>query len=419
MKQIEQLLLLLLRAAIHNFEPSDPALNPADWEALLKLCESHKLLPLILDTASKLPSCRDALKTIPGAVVSPEPEAPGKPWMELALEQVGRQAIQENEFLNLILFLQSRGLDPVVLKGPVCRLLYPKPLLRPSVDDDLWIPREQAEAYHAAMLDYGMRPDEPEQDPVTSWDNEYHKPGSPLFVETNQFLFDPESPVFNSFNDAFSGARDRAISCEVQDVSVKTLAPQDHLLYLILHAFKHFLYSGFGIRIVADICLFTWAHGASVNFPKLLGKCRAYRCERFTAAVYRIGEKYLDLPIPEPFAVIPVEEEALLTDILRSGLHGEEIDRMHSANLTIQAVADQSRGSSGGLRGSLFPSAQSLKGRYPYLEARPWLLPVAWISRAGDYWKNRKRYGSRSPAAALRIGRERLSLLRSYGVLDE
>lgn len=34
------------------------------------------------------------------------------------------------------------------------------------------------------------------------------------------------------------------------------LAPTDHLLCLLCHAYKHFLYAGFGIRHVCDIGIF-------------------------------------------------------------------------------------------------------------------------------------------------------------------
>jgi hypothetical protein len=225
----------------------------------------------------------------------------------MALEQAARQAIQENEFLNLILALQKQGLDPVVMKGPVCRNLYPRPLLRPSVDDDLLVADEQTAAYHAALLDFGMTADEPDVDLDKAWELSYHKPNSPLYIELHKRLFDPNSAAFEDFNAPFEGALDRAIPVTIQDVTLKTLAPADHLLFLILHAFKHFLHSGFGMRIIADICLFTWRYGEQIEFAALRAVCDDRRCERFTAAVYRIGEKYLDLPIPEPFAVIEVD----------------------------------------------------------------------------------------------------------------
>ncbi len=417
MKRTEEAFLQLLRAVLHEQKPADPELDHAAWRSLLQLSEHHKLLPLILDAACDLPSCRAALGAKPE---QGEPSEHAPRWRERALEQAGRQAIQENEFLDLVLTLQRRGLEPLVLKGPVCRALWPRPLLRPSVDDDLLISDAQAAAYHKALLDYGMTADEPDADPNTAWELSYHKPGSPLYVELHKRLFDPDSPVFDGYNGYFAGAPERAVSVTVQDVSLKTLAPTDHLLFLLLHAFKHFLFSGFGMRIVADICLYTWHYGEEIDFKRICAVCRELRCDRFAAALYRIGEKYLDLPIPEPFAVIEIDEQALLEDVLDAGIHGAEIDRLHSANITLGAVSDDRTGrqSAGGLRHSVFPAAKKLAGEYPYLEKRPWLVPVAWVTRVGRYVKNRGQYGGQSPAATLRIGSRRVKLLERYGVID-
>ena len=463
MTKTETAFLYILRAVLHEEKPVDPGLTGEEWAALLRLAETHKLLPLILDAACGLPSYRNTAAPVRTVAARPEslpiegkasaqptdelaerqpaasaqqnkPETPYQAarrkdgarssappaWKEMALEQAARQAIQENEFLNLILALQKQGLDPVVMKGPVCRNLYPRPLLRPSVDDDLLVADEQTAAYHAALLDFGMTADEPDADLDKAWELSYHKPNSPLYIELHKRLFDPNSAAFEDFNAPFEGALERAIPVTIQDVTLKTLAPADHLLFLILHAFKHFLHSGFGMRIIADICLFTWRYGEQIDFAALRAVCDARRCERFTAAVYRIGEKYLDLPIPEPFAVIEVDETELLADVLVSGLHGAEIDRLHSANITLGAVADENQGKtrSGGLAKTLFPSAKKLSGRYPYLETKPWLLPVAWASRVGTYFKERGKYGEESPAASLRIGKERVKLLRTYGVIE-
>ena len=434
MTKIETAFLVLFRAALHEQKPADPELSPEEWEELLRLAERHKLLPLVLDAAVALPSCRAALKgasaqSLPlEGKVSPQATdevasrfQPAPDWKEKALEQAARQAVQENEFLNAVLELQKRGLDPVVMKGPVCRALYPKPLLRPSVDDDLLLPDDGGEAYHAALLELGLTADDPAADPATAWELSYHKPESPLYLELHKRLFDPGSGAFRGFNEPFEGALDRAVPVQIQDVTLKTLAPTDHLLFLLLHAFKHFLFSGFGVRIIADVCLFTWHYGEEIDFARILALCAERQAERFAAALYRIGEQWLDLPIPEPFAVVDADPAELLEDVLASGLHGAEIDRLHSANITLGAVEDHNAGRvpSGGLAKTLFPSAKKLSGRYPWLEKRPWLLPAAWISRIGTYLKERGKYGEQSPTASLRIGSERVKLLERYGIIDE
>ena len=489
MEKFELALLRLLRDALQGEKPEDPELSAGEWSQLLRLAERHKLLPILLDAASAIPSYRTASRN-PASVGRPDPRPPQAPapghselsaaepknpsssprpsettdgeriatasvptgfamtektdchgsvreprndkeragknsdpdWKHMVLEQVSRQALQENEFLNLILFLRERGLEPVVMKGALCRALYPRPLLRPSVDDDVLIPADQGPAYHQALLDFGMTADDPDMDPDAAWELSYHKPNSPLYVEAHKVLFDPESDSFTGFNEPFQGALDRAVRAQIQDVELLTLEPTDHLLFLILHAFKHFLHSGFGLRIVTDICLFTWRHGDRVDFSRIHEICAKLRCDAFVAAVYRIGERFFDLPIPEQFVMENLDIGPILADILASGLHGAEIDRLHSANITLRAVSDRNQGrvpAASGLRATVFPSAEKLSGRYPYLQTRPWLLPVAWVSRLGSYFRTRRQYGEQNPVESLRIGKERVELLREYSIIPK
>ena len=414
MTRAEEAFLALVRAGIQGEKPADPALDGSEWEAVLELAERHTLLPLVLDAAFGLRSLMA--------------QGTGKQPVDVleqrktVLTQVNRQVVQENEFLNLILALRERGLEPLVVKGAVCRKLYPKPLLRPSVDDDLLIPPEQAAAFHAALQELDLKPDNSRYDPETDWELSYHRPGSPLYVELHKCLFDPKSPAFSGFNSYFTEAFIQPCRETVQDVELLTPEPNLHLLFLILHAYKHFLHSGFGLRIVSDICLFSRAHTEELDFTALYRICGELRCHRFTAALYHIGEKYLGIPAPKPFASEEVDIGPLLADIMDAGLHGTDIDRLHSANITLHTVSDARTGGKagkGGLRASLFPGASSLAGRYPFLERHPALLPVAWTRRIIGYLMKRTDSLSPShPTASLRIGRDRVALLRQYEIID-
>ena len=87
-----------------------------------------------------------------------------------------RQATRTAEFLLLLRDLDARGLRPLVLKGAVCRSLYPEPEQRPSVDEDLLIPPGDFPAYHAALLAYGLRLMDPEK-PMTAEYRDCRLPG--------------------------------------------------------------------------------------------------------------------------------------------------------------------------------------------------------------------------------------------------
>ena len=64
-------------------------------------------------------------------------------WKGDTIDQAGNQARKSILFLMLFDKMRQNGLTPLIVKGIVCRDLYPNPDLRISNDEDLYIPRDQ------------------------------------------------------------------------------------------------------------------------------------------------------------------------------------------------------------------------------------------------------------------------------------
>ena len=110
----------------------------------------------------------------------------------------------------------------------------------------------------------------------------------------------------------------------------------------------------------------------------------------------------------------------MLKDLLSGGLYGNaNVSRKHSSNITLDAVAAQKQGrkAKNGLLTSVFPPVSKIAGRYPYLKKHPYLLPVAWCSRLWTYSKETRHSRNNNAADALRIGSERIELMKEYGIL--
>ena len=100
------------------------------------------------------------------------------------------------------------------------------------------------------------------------------------------------------------------------------------------------------------------------------------------------------------------------------------MSRKHSSSMTVNAVAAERGGkSSGSLLRTVFPPARELKGRYRYLEKAPVLLPAAWISRIWHYKREtaagKNRPGSNSASESIKIGNQRIELLKKYGIIEK
>lgn len=394
--------LRILKAALCGEQAAfDTTFSDDEWSHIFKLAEIHRVLPMIYDSAySAFEQNSEAIQNINIS----------------SRLLVSQQAIRTRSFLNMYRSLSDRGLEPIVIKGIICRSLYPNPDFRLSSDEDLLVPATSAHEYIAALKELGFTPLDAHKD------NHYQAAyiqDDGLCIELHRTLFPDDSEYFALWNSFFEDVRDRAIHINIGDTKIKTLSPTDHILYLILHSLKHFLHSGVGIRQISDIVLFANTYGSEINWQYIYTQCEKISALQFTAAVFAIGEKYLNFDkskacFHEAWQNTTVDELPLLQDILSAGIYGSaSLERRHSSNITFSAVQGKKRS----LFGKVFPSAKSLGEKYHYAKKHPILLPVAWSQRLMQYGKEVISETDNSPAASLRIGKERLDLLHKYGLI--
>ena len=415
MNTTNRLFLEALRASLRGERVQwEEPLNTQDWAALFQLAQAHQVLPMVYEAVYASPAAKSADTQMMLY------------FRRQIMQSVTLQAMKTAEFLALMKHLRAAGLTPCVVKGIVCRSLYPQPDHRVSGDEDVLIPPEQFAKCHEAMIAFGMKPSDSQMDIQSAYEVPYGKPGSPLYIELHKHLFPPESDAYGDFNRFFEDAHAHAVEVVVDGATLTTLCPTEHLFYLICHAFKHFLHSGFGIRQVCDVVRFAERYGREIDWTAVLERCRDIRAEQFTAALLKIGQVHLGFDpeaacMPQTWREIEVDEAPMLHDLLESGVYGDaSMSRKHSSTMTLNAVAEDRRGKKAkrSVLRTLFPSRQALEGRYPYLRKKPWLLPVAWASRMARYAKDSRRAGKQDNAAeSLRIGGERVELLRKYGVI--
>ena len=398
----KELFLSLLCAAIHG-ESTVGKIDPESWRRATQIANEHRVLPLLVETAW----------------TSADGEKLSKPFYDLARKLTHAQAQRTADFLLLYSFLESRGLRPAVMKGIVLRALYPHPEQRASSDEDLLIRPEEFPAYHRALLAYGLSPLNPNADLDEEHEVSYADRERGLYIELHKSLFPPESEAYGELVSLFDGAPDRCVPVSVYGRELVTLSPTDHLLFLLCHAYKHFLHGGVGIRQVCDIGLFCAHYGLEIDWPRIRRSCDSVRVSRFVSALLRITQRRLGFEMPTAFSDLDVDEQDLLEDILSGGLYGvKDINRAHSSTITLDAVAKQKKGRrrSGALASVFLPLAD-MQGKFPYLKSYPWLLPVAWVQRVGKYLH--REHGKSDPGESIRIGEERIRLLKEYGIVNE
>lgn len=372
-----------------------------DWPAVFALAGQQKLLPILFEAVRKMPAAEENVALF--AVTKQQ-----------VIAQVLRQTIRASEFAGLYQRLRAAGLHPIVVKGQLCSRLYPLKDHRISADDDLLIPDGEFFACHEQLLANGLTTDTPADELATADEVSYTKEGSPLYIELHRHLFDSAEDAHDELNHFFTDLN------PVETDGFLAMPPHEHLLYLILHAYKHFVRSGIGLRQFCDIGLWAREYHAEIDWRRLHDQCVSVHAATFAAASFRIARDDLgiefDLPMPWDASI---DVEPLLHDTLCGGVYGSnDLTRLHSSTVTLNAVKASRTGEKSSVLSTVFPKREYLERRYPYLKKRPYLLPVAWAQRIAHYASEKQSGADNSASGSIKLGKERIELMKRYGIMD-
>lgn len=292
-----------------------------DWPAIFTLANQQKLLPILFEAVRKTPAAEENAALF--AVTKQQ-----------VIGQVLNQTVRSAEFSDLYHKLRSAGLHPIVVKGQLCSRLYPLKDHRISADDDLYISDAEFMACHEQLLANGLTTDTPTDELATADEVSYTKNGSPLYIELHRHLFDSAEDAHDELNHFFTDLK------PVETDGFLAMPPHEHLLYLLLHAYKHFVRSGIGLRQFCDIGLWARAYHGEIDWQRLHEQCESVHAATFAAAAFRIARDYLDIEfdLPAPWDG-SIDVEPLLHDTLCGGVYGSnDLTRLHSSTVTLNAV---------------------------------------------------------------------------------
>ena len=394
----ERQFLHIAKAAISG---GDLPAEKVDWPAIFTLANQQKLLPILFEAVRKMPAAEENVALF--AVTKQQ-----------VIGQVLNQTVRSAEFADLYRKLRAAGLHPIVVKGQLCSRLYPLKDHRISADDDLYISDAEFMACHKQLLANGLTTDTPVDELATADEVSYTKNGSPLYIELHRHLFDSAEDAHDELNHFFADLN------PVEIDGFLAMPPHEHLLYLLLHAYKHFVRSGIGARQFCDIGLWARAYHAKIDWQRLHEQCESVHAATFAAAAFRITRDYLgiefDLHAPWSDAV---DAEPLLHDSLCGGVYGSnDLTRLHSSTVTLNAVKASRTGEKSSVLRTVFPKREYLERRYPYLKKRPYLLPVAWVQRIAHYASEKQSGTDNSASGSIKLAKERIELMKRYDILE-
>lgn len=467
MEHTSMVLLDLLSVAMGTKKEDMVDIHNADWNKLFSMAGSHNILPMIYESVYSLQS--------PANI---QPDFVNR-WRKIAVNSSINQLYRTEEFLQIYEKLNAAGIQAIVVKGIVCRNLYPNHYYRSSGDEDVYIKKSDFNQADSILLSSGFvkeksRPGELLPQQVTTYNSSKYG----VTIELHIDLFCPESELFGSMNTLFSNAFEESITMDIEGSTIRTLSHNMHVLFLILHSIKHFLAIGFGIRQLCDLVMYCNTYGKEVDWNGLWSKVTELGYDVFLMNLFDIGIRYLGLEqsmicYPKEYSVENIHSDALLEDIMEAGIFGKSTPgQSKSSFLTFDAIAkDRKQGATArkqsesarkqsedgikqhedGRRQSelarkqsedgtkqyedgrkqseldrilivlrtLFPGQEFMRSHYPYCSKYSILLPIAWIHRmllfAAEEKKPSKMFHKANRSFA--IGQKRVELLKEYQII--
>ena len=381
-----------------------------DWSYLVQMSKEHNLLALFLEGASKYYSY----------ISRPEYEQE----MKQSLGVVASQVRRTTAFLQLYESFINAGIHPIVMKGLICRELYGNLAdHRPSGDEDILIRPCEYEQAKRVLIENGYVSElnaEAEALIERLQEISFIHPKNRLHIELHLNPMGRENDNRARMSDCFVNVFEEYREVEIQDVLVRTMNHQDHLLFLILHAFKHFTLGGFGIRQLLDILLYQQQYGSEIDLESLNGTLQEFKAASFWADLISIGNTYFGFELK--ILQEPNCPEELLEDMIQCGAFGNKTQaEVAAGRATMRAssnfLKDKSSNMFVVIWCSIFPSRVYMLDQAPYLLKKPWLLPIAWIRRWGRFVGKSRNNDGNLATQSLKISQRRMKMLKKYDLV--
>ena len=400
----EQNLFNILSSALWNKKVE--LVEPIDYDAILRIAGSHQILAVVFE---KLCENEDFKKS---TVYS-------KAYMEVMMTVIG-QTQRTKIFLDVYRRLNNLEIYPIVMKGLICRSLYGKyEDHRPSSDEDILVLPEDfyktCEFFKSEGYESNMNPDEIDLNELQAI-SFFNKNGGHFEVHVNPIGKGNElSTLMDSY---FHNVFKDSIEEEIHGVKIRTMSYTNHFLFLIFHAYRHFIGSGFGIRQVVDMLLFQENYEDEIDWKYIKDALKKTKAESFFADLVFIGNEYLGFKLLIHGEICCPDE--LLADLMSNGVFGNDSNaKIMAGTMTSMAVKNSEEGNikNGSIIKSIFPSKKYMLKDNPELNEKPWRLPFAWAQRWGRFIKRNKSNGGNLAVESMDIGNRRIALLKKYNII--
>ncbi len=277
---------------------------------------------------------------------------------------------------HTVSLLRDNGIECIVLKGISLASCYPVPEYRKLGDLDLYISRKSDVTKAKKLL---ASNDYIEEDELSDHHLTYHytfpKTGRRFLLELHyrvvgMYQYDRANQIVDQ---VYSSENLIPVTQTINGTLYSVLPPTEYVFYMIHHMLKHYLYSGFGIRLLCDFTFYLEAHTDEIDFQKIHSWCRESRISHLYEIIMETCRIYLGLPqgIDPEIHYTPQDCEEFITRILDDGDMGTDVSQELVGSTSYQKVNFITYFKEGHVQ---------MKVRFPRSSRYPILWPFLWIA---------------------------------------
>ena len=270
--------------------------------------------------------------------------------------------------------LEKHGITCFVMKGISLAASYPVPEYRKLGDLDLYInDKKDFQRAEQILHKNGYLDEEEPCDHHTTYRYTFEKTGRSFLLELHYRVvgFYQYKSANQLIDEVFSAENLKAETQMINGSSYHVFPPAEYVFYMIHHMLKHYLYSGFGIRLLFDFSFYLEQHAQEIDFEKIHSWCQQSHILHLYEIVLETCRIYLNLPetIDPDVHYNRSDCDAFLSRILKDGDLGTDTSQELIGSHSYKKVNLFTYFREGHLQ---------MKVRFPKAGCCPLLWPVLW-----------------------------------------
>ena len=291
------------------------------------------------------------------------------------LDQVKKIAIRrltlfEVEYAAISREFEQAGVRYLPLKGILLKNDYPRSAIREMTDIDILVDSFRMDDVRQIMKRLGYSGGDYQKD----HDVVFTKP--PFFVfEMHHRLFDRDQhPLYDSY---YQSVWERAVPVQGTSCGFR-MTDEDFYAYLICHMYKHYQYTGTGLRSLLDIYVFNRKHGEALDRAYLDAELKKLELTDFEREMRLLADKAFT------GAALSQQEQTELERFAGAGVFGvEELAVQHSAAKYFQTESGKKSIVKYYLRRAFVLPEKDLEKYFPVVYRHRILYPLLPFYRLG------------------------------------